>query len=207
MKLEDILIYSQSYQFRVYKTEGTGFESDFRDYVRRYGATNRKELKNFMDEQVLIYNQPGFIEEDPVSIPHLFEKKEDIEIAGFLAATIAWGRRPMILKNANRMMKLMGDSPFDFTMSANEEQLERLSDFVHRTFNGTDFKQFVLSLRNIYEKHQGLEQVFTQHQGKSDLQETISTFKEIFFEIPHEERTLKHVSDPKKNSAAKRINM
>ena len=160
-----------------------------------------------MDEQVLIYNQPGFIEEDPVSIPHLFEKKEDIEIAGFLAATIAWGRRPMILKNANRMMKLMGDSPFDFTMSANEEQLERLSDFVHRTFNGTDFKQFVLSLRNIYEKHQGLEQVFTQHQGKSDLQETISTFKEIFFEIPHEERTLKHVSDPKKNSAAKRINM
>ncbi len=100
---------------------------------------NPSELKSFLDEKVILYNNPNFIESDPVQIPHLFSQKEDIEIAGFLSATIAWGNRKMIIKNAHRMMDLMGNAPYDFVMSHNEYDLERLENFVHRTFNGGDF--------------------------------------------------------------------
>lgn len=168
---------------------------------------DKKDLKTLLDEKTLQYNQSFFIEEDPVSIPHQFENKEDIEIAGFLAATIAWGKRPMILKNANRMMMLMGNSPYDFIMSAKEDKLENLNSFVHRTFNGEDFKQFILSLKNIYLNHNGLEGIFDKYQTTDSLQPAIHELKNIFFEIPHLERTKKHVSDPMKGSAAKRINM
>lgn len=168
---------------------------------------SKKELKSFLDEKALQYNQSFFIDEDPISIPHLFSEKEDIEIAGFLAATIAWGKRPMILKNANRMMDLMGNSPFDFVMNSNSDQIEKLDGFVHRTFNGDDFKQFIISLRHIYQNHNGLEGVFNKHQSEDSLQNSIHHLKNIFFEVPHLERTKKHVSDPHKGSAAKRINM
>jgi uncharacterized protein (TIGR02757 family) len=168
---------------------------------------SKKDLKSFLDEKAIEYNQPFFIDEDPISIPHQFEIKEDIEISGFLAATIAWGKRPMILKNANRMMALMSNSPFDFLMSANSDQIEKLSPFVHRTFNGEDFKQFILSLRNIYQNHNGLEGIFNQFQDDHSLQNAIHELKRIFFEIEHLDRTKKHVSDPHKGSAAKRINM
>jgi hypothetical protein len=62
------------------------------------------DIKSFLDEKAGLYNRPAFITVDPVSIPHQFSKKEDIEISGFLTATIAWGQRTTILKNANRLM-------------------------------------------------------------------------------------------------------
>jgi uncharacterized protein (TIGR02757 family) len=93
----------------------------------------KSELKEFLDEKVELYNRPSFIELDPISIPHRYSKKEDIEISGFLAATIAWGNRKMILKNAERMMALLNDSPFDFIMNSDEQDLERIEGFVHRT--------------------------------------------------------------------------
>src|SRR5580765_5769309 len=96
------------------------------------------ELQSFLDEKVALYNNSNFIESDPVQIPHLYSIKEDIEIAGFLAATIAWGNRKMIINNAKKMMELMGNSPYDFVMSHTENQLEPLATFVHRTFNGQD---------------------------------------------------------------------
>jgi uncharacterized protein (TIGR02757 family) len=167
---------------------------------------NASELKDFLDEKVVLYNKPDFIDSDPIQIPHLFSRKEDIEIAGFLAATIAWGNRTMIIRNAHRMMELMGNSPYDFVMSYTGADLERLSSFVHRTFNGTDLITFVSALRNIYQNHQGLEQVFLRHAG-SDLQSAIHEFRKVFFEVEHSSRTMKHVSDPLNNSAAKRINM
>ena len=168
---------------------------------------NSSELKEFLDEKVALYNNPNFIESDPIQIPHLFTQKEDIEIAGFLSATIAWGNRKMIIKNAHRMMDLMGNSPYDFVISHNETQLERLESFVHRTFNGQDFTFFIKSLKNIYINHNGLETVFSKNQEQTSMQKSISEFKKIFFEIPHQYRTQKHVSDPMNNSAAKRINM
>jgi uncharacterized protein (TIGR02757 family) len=168
---------------------------------------NSSELKDFLDEKVELYNNPDFIESDPVQIPHLFSQKEDIEIAGFLSATIAWGNRKMIIKNSHRMMDQMGNTPYDFVMSHTENDLERLESFVHRTFNGTDFASFIRSLQHIYKNHGGLENVFSKHQELESTQKSIHEFKKIFFEIPHQYRTQKHISDPLNNSAAKRINM
>ena len=168
---------------------------------------NPSELKDFLDEKVLQYNTLDFIESDPVQIPHLFSQKEDIEIAGFLSATIAWGNRTMIIKNSHRMMDLMGNAPYDFIMSHTENDLERLESFVHRTFNGQDFVGFIKGLQHIYKNHGGLEAVFAKNQEPNSMQKSISEFKKIFFEIPHQYRTQKHISDPLNNSAAKRINM
>jgi uncharacterized protein (TIGR02757 family) len=167
---------------------------------------NKSELKDFLDEKVHLYNNPSFITSDPIQIPHRFTLKEDIEIAGFLSATIAWGNRTMIIKNASKMIDLMGNSPYDFVMSHDPEQLERFDNFVHRTFNATDFKTFVRGLKHIYQNHHGLEAVFISVENNS-VQKNISDFKKKFFEIEHEQRTQKHISDPLNNSAAKRINM
>ncbi|WP_396173886.1 TIGR02757 family protein [Flavobacterium sp.] len=168
---------------------------------------NESELKDFLDEKVDLYNHPNFIESDPIQIPHLYSLKKDIEIAGFLSATIAWGNRKMIITNAKKMMELMGNSPYDFVMNHQEHHLEGLENFVHRTFNGVDFQTFIQSLQHIYKNHGGLEAVFAKNQSVSDLQKSISAFKKVFFEIPHLSRTEKHISDPMNNSAAKRINM
>ncbi len=168
---------------------------------------NFSELKEFLDEKVILYNNPNFIESDPIQIPHLFSIKEDVEIAGFLAATISWGNRKMIIQNSHKMMQLMGNSPFDFVINHEENDLKNLQNFVHRTFNATDFEFFIKSLKNIYLNHQGLEAVFAKHQEAASMQKSISEFKNVFFEIDNPSRTHKHVSDPINNSAAKRINM
>ena len=167
----------------------------------------KTELKDFLDTKVELYNNRKFIESDPVQIPHLFSKKEDIEIIGFLTATIAWGNRKSIITNAKRMVNLLDQAPFEFIMQHQDTDLEKLLPFVHRTFNGYDFIQFVTSLKQIYTKHNGLEAVFAKHAEKDSLQNAIHQFKQLFFEQEHLPRSKKHVSDPLKNSAAKRINM
>ncbi|MCK8480684.1 TIGR02757 family protein [Psychroserpens algicola] len=168
---------------------------------------NQKDLKEFLDAKVEQYNHPRFIESDPIQIPHQFSKKEDIEIAGFLTATIAWGNRKSIITNAHKMMQLLDQAPYDFIMNHNANDLDKFHGFVHRTFNSDDFIQFVKSLKHLYANHNGLEAVFLKHAKKDTLQHAIHEFKHYFFEIEHLERSKKHVSDPLKNSAAKRINM
>ena len=165
------------------------------------------ELRDFLNEKVLQYNRPAFIEMDPIQIPHEYEEKEDIEIAGFMAAVIAWGNRVSIIKSARKMMSLMGNSPYGFVMEHREEQLERMAGFVHRTFNSLDLIYFVQALRHLYLHHEGLEGVFRKYQTESSLQIAIHQLKRIFFEPPHPARTTKHLPDPLKGSAAKRINM
>jgi uncharacterized protein (TIGR02757 family) len=168
---------------------------------------NKTELKEFLDEKVEKYNRPAFIEHDPISIPHLFTIKEDIEIAGFLAATIAWGNRTMILRNANRMIAYLDDSPYDFIMNHSESDLERISTVIHRTFNAADFIYFIKALKYIYKTQNGLEGIFDQYRTQDSLQPAIHQFRNIFFELPHNPKTERHVSDPYKGSAAKKINM
>lgn len=170
---------------------------------------SKNELNEFLNEKYNLYNNLKFIETDPIQIPHLFTTKEDIEIAGFLTATIAWGQRVTIINNATRMMKLMGSSPYDFLMRAKEKDLIRFNDFVHRTFNGVDAVFFMKSLQNIYKKHEGLEQVFvsTEPEGDSPLLYAIMNFRNIFFSIPSPSRSGKHVSNPAENSSAKRLCM
>ena len=167
----------------------------------------KKELKEFLDEKVELYNRPDFIETDPIQIPHSFSIKEDIEISGFLVATIAWGNRKMIINNGKKLMNLMGNSPYDFILSHKEVDLEKMDSFVHRTFNSIDVVTFIKGLKHIYQNYNGLESVFAKNSERNSNQKSISEFKKVFFEIPHQQRTTKHISDPQNNSAAKRINM
>jgi uncharacterized protein (TIGR02757 family) len=167
----------------------------------------KSELKEFLDSKVLQYNNPAFIESDPIQIPHRYSLKEDIEISSFLTATIAWGNRKMIIKNANKMMELLGNSPYDFVMNHKTSDLDKFDGFVHRTFNSEDFKYFIKSLKNIYLNYEGIESVFQKHVDETNIQPAIHKFKTIFFSINHHRRTQKHVGDPMKGSAAKRINM
>ena len=165
------------------------------------------ELKEFLDLKANHYQSQDFISADPIQIPHRFTKKEDVEIAGFLAATIAWGNRTSIIKNANKMMKLMDEAPFDFIVNHQTSDLDVFDGFVHRTFNATDLKYFVQAIKNLYVNKGGLEFCITQHVSKMPLQTALHHFKKDFFELPHELRTEKHLADPLKGSAAKRINM
>lgn len=165
------------------------------------------DIKEFLDEKALQYNSPAFIESDPVSIPHGYDLKEDIEISGFLTATIAWGNRTMILRNGGQLMELMDHAPHDFVLNHAEKDLRRFRGFVHRTFNDTDLVYFIESLRNIYLNHGGLEPVFSCHCTETSTQPAIQHFREYFFSLPHNPRTRKHVASPAEGSAAKRINM
>lgn len=167
----------------------------------------KSELKEFLDEKAYQYENNDFIGSDPIQIPHSFSKKEDVEISGFLASTIAWGNRKMIINNATKMMDLMGNSPFDFVINHQESDLDYFNDFVHRTFNSEDFKCFIRSLKNIYINHGGLENALKIKDNSDNYKTAISNFKELFFEIDHLPRTQKHVSNPMKGSASKRINM
>jgi uncharacterized protein (TIGR02757 family) len=168
---------------------------------------NKSDLKEFLDEKVILYNNPKFIESDPIQIPHLFTKKEDIEIAAFLTATISWGNRTMIIKNALKMMELFDNAPHDFVLNHQERDLKSLEGFVHRTFNAIDLQQFIKSLQHIYKRHQGLENVLSIKDTSTTYKDAIHYLKQVFFEVAHQQRTQKHISDPLKNSAAKRINM
>lgn len=164
-------------------------------------------LKEFLDEKVAQYQRPEFIINDPLQIPHRFEKKEDIEIAGFFAAILAWGNRKSIIQNAEKILQRMGNSPFDFIMNSKSFNLTKGIEFKHRTFNETDLQYFFTSLQNIYLNHGGLESVFRIQAQDHSLQQGISYFKSVFFELPHQKRTEKHIADPMTGSAAKRLNM
>ena len=168
---------------------------------------SQEDLKVFLDEKVILYNNPEFITSDPIQVPHAFTKKEDIEIAGFIAATIAWGNRKMIINNAKKFMTLLDNAPHDFIMNHSEDEINKLDHFVHRTFNHIDAKYFIKALKHIYTHHNGLENAFAKANTSHNLQHAISNFKQVFFEIEHPQRTQKHISDPLKGSAAKRINM
>jgi uncharacterized protein (TIGR02757 family) len=165
------------------------------------------ELKDFLEAKVIQYNTIGFIETDPISLPHRYTLKEDIEVAGFLVASIAWGNRKMILTSGHRMMEMMSDSPYDFIMNHEDYHLDKLAGFVHRTFNSVDFIHFIKALQHIYIHKQGLEGVFDLYQTNESLQPAIHQLYKVFFETPHCQRTVKHISDPFKGSAAKKINM
>jgi uncharacterized protein (TIGR02757 family) len=168
----------------------------------------KEELKSFLEEKYHQYNQPEFILTDPVQVPKKFSDARDIEIAGFFSATLAWGQRCTIIRNASRLMRLMGHAPFDFVMGHGKKDLEVFNSFVHRTFNGTDTIFFIQSLQHIYKKYGSLGALFTQaYQENQSVKEALAFFRAEFFSSPHPARTGKHISDVNRNSAAKRLNM
>lgn len=167
-----------------------------------------EKIQSFLDQKYLSFNHPVFIETDPIQVPAQFSTKENIEIAGFLAATLAWGQRPTIIRNALNLVSMMNNDPIDFLLHTEEEEWNGFADFKHRTFNGTDCRYFMKALRNIYQNHGGLEPVFTKgFQADGIIYSALIHFRKVFFELEHEHRTEKHVSDVEKGAAAKRLNM
>lgn len=166
-----------------------------------------KILKELLDEKYFQFNNTAFIETDPISIPHQFSKKEDIEIAGFLVATIAWGQRKSIINNGNKLMRLMNNEPHDFILNFSKTDEKRFADFVHRTFNPTDCVFFLKSLKNIYVNHGGLENAFSISKNDTDIKQAIINFRNTFLSIQYPARTAKHLSNPESKSSAKRLCM
>lgn len=161
-----------------------------------------------LNELADFYNSPAFIPPDPIAIPHEYSRKEDIEIAGFLSATLAWGNRKTIQNSARKLLRLMDNSPYDFVINYKLEDLKGFESFVHRTFNGIDAIFFISSLANIYRNHEGLESVFNKgFQDSESISGAINYFRNIFLSTDHLPRSEKHISSPAGGSAAKRLNM
>jgi len=174
---------------------------------------NLLEINHFLNENYLKYNNKSFIESDPICIPHLFSKKEDIEISAFLMATIAWGNRKSIINNGNKLMEWMDYCPYQFILNHSTNDLKPFKKFVHRTFNGQDCLFFIQSLKNIYIKHNGLEAAFSlnsksiNNKTENEIKIRIVNFRNIFLEPKHLHRSDKHISNPDKKSSAKRLCM
>ncbi len=167
-----------------------------------------RDIYEILNNKVKQYNTYEFIETDPISIPHMFTKKEDIEISGFLTAIISWGRRTAILKSARQLMALMDDSPYDFLISASDKELKRFSTFVYRTFNSDDCLFIISALRNIYLSSETLEMIANQsfkYNGR--IIDVITGIRNAMLHTPHLKRSEKHLANPLTGSAAKRINM
>lgn len=160
------------------------------------------ELKAFLNFKAEQYENTDFIDSDPIQIPHRFSKKEDIEISGFLLSTIAWGNRTMIIKNGNKLMELMENEPHQYILDFTSRDLA----FVHRTFNSQDLDFYLRSLQNLY-RNGGLEQAFSIHPEIEGMKGRIVNFRTKFLLEEHEKRSEKHISNPLKNSACKRLNM
>jgi uncharacterized protein (TIGR02757 family) len=165
-----------------------------------------EKLKIFLDAKVDYYNQPLFIEKDPISVPHQFSKKQDIEIAALFAATFAWGNRTTIINKAKELMTLMDDAPHQFITQHKAADLKPFLNFKHRTFNADDAIYFIYFLQQHYLKSESLETAFFPNK-KTDVAAGLNHFKQQFFQYPHLQRTQKHVSAPKQQSACKRLNM
>jgi uncharacterized protein (TIGR02757 family) len=168
---------------------------------------NLNEIKSFLDEKVIRFNQPSFIKTDPIQVPRKFSEKENIEISAFLTATIAWGNRQAIIKNALHLMSMMDNRPNDFIIHSSESEMAKLGQFVHRTFNGHDCIYFIRSLKNLYKNYGGLQQVFTVgFRQQQTVKSALEHFHSLFFELEGE-RTRKHVSNVAKGASGKRLNM
>ncbi|MFL5809346.1 MAG: TIGR02757 family protein [Flavisolibacter sp.] len=169
-----------------------------------------KRLKDFLDKKVKEYNQPSFIAADPVSIPHLFSKKQDIEIAAFFASIFAWGNRTTIISKSRQLMELMDNAPYDFIRTHEENDLRRLLQFKHRTFNLTDLLYFILFLQHHYKSSRSLECAFSKWMDKEDvnIEKALIGFHDYFFSLQDAPlRTKKHIATPHRRSTCKRLNM
>ena len=166
------------------------------------------ELKDYLDTKADLYNRPEFIETDPIQVPHLFSKQEDIEIAAFLTATLAWGQRKTIISKSRKLLELMDNQPFEFIINAGEREYARFENFCHRTFNFTDTLYFMHALKYLYMQQGGLRTVFEKgFHLHHDARNALVYFRKMFLEQDHPHRTAKHISNVSCGSSAKRLNM
>lgn len=168
---------------------------------------NFEYLKNFLDQKVLLYNRPQFIENDPICIPHSYDEDEDIEIMGFFAAIFAWGQRPTIINKCKELSQRMDNAPYQFITQHKEEHLKQLIGFKHRTFNDTDLLYCIDFFKRHYARHSTLETAFFPSEGMT-VEDGLNYFQHYFFDYPDApSRTRKHIPNPLRKSACKRLNM
>ncbi len=176
--------------------------------MERYFNLSREELCNLLEELHDRYNRPEFIEDDPISVPHSFSSRDDREVAGLLASTIAWGNRKAIVKSAHRMMQYMDNAPSDFVRNASDRELAMLKSYVHRTFNGEDFIDFVRGVRGICERFGGIGNfVEERYVTTGSMAQVLSDFRREFLACDHNPHCEKHLSSIDKGAACKRLNM
>ena len=172
------------------------------------GSFDRETLRELLERLHDTYNRPEFIPDDPISVPHRFTDPADREIAGFFAATIAWGSRPQIVRNGHRLMRYMDDAPADFVRHASERELAGLDAFVHRTFRGSDARDFVRALRRLDTCYGGLGGFFeNRYAATGDLPTVLADFRREFFKAEHAPRCEKHLSSIERGAACKRLCM
>lgn len=170
----------------------------------------KKEVKRLLDQAVLRYNQPDFIVDDPISIPHQFSRQQDREIIGFWVAMLAWGQRKTIINKATELINLMDGAPHDFVVNHQEDDLQRFLSFKHRTFQVIDTLYFLQFLQWYYRQHDSLEDAFARHltSDAPHVGPALRGFHELFFSLPHApQRTRKHIATPARKSSCKRLNM
>lgn len=173
-----------------------------------YNDMSYEQIRELLESLHDKFNCEEFIEADPISVPHSFSRREDREIAGLLASTIAWGNRKAIVKSAHRMMRYMDNAPYDFVVNASEQELQSLTSYVHRTFNGEDFKDFVVAMRHIIERWGGIGEFFEQrYEATGDLRSVLSEFRREFHAAEHNPHSEKHISSIDKGAACKRLCM
>ena len=167
------------------------------------------DLKKFLDQSYLRYNNPSFISNDPISIPHRFTKLQDIEISGFWVAMLAWGQRKTIINKGLELLQLMDHAPYDFVLNCSDTDLKKITSFKHRTFNSTDTLYFVDFFKRFYQRHDSLEEAFFPRGMEfKDMKQALTNFHNLFFDSRYApNRTRKHIATPERNSACKRINM
>lgn len=167
------------------------------------------EIADLLEEMYIKYNVPGFIENDPICIPHQFIKKQDIEISGFFAAILAWGQRKTIIAKCQDLLARMDNSPHDFILNHSEEDIKGFLDFKHRTFNATDTLYFIAWLKHHYAVHDSLESAFLPFSEAAWLAfDGLAHFHTSFFSLEYApNRTRKHVATPLRGSSCKRLNM
>lgn len=176
--------------------------------MERYSNLSREELRDLLETLHDRYNRPEFIENDPISVPHSFSSRDDREVAGLLASTIAWGNRKAIVKSARRMMQYMDNAPADFVRNASERELALLESYVHRTFNGRDFIDFVRGVRGLCERFGGIGNfVEERYEVTGSMAQVLSDFRREFFACDHNPHCEKHLSSIDKGAACKRLNM
>ena len=173
-----------------------------------FSDMSREEMCDLLERLHDRYNNESFIEADPISVPHSFTSTVDREVAGFLAATIAWGNRRAIVQSAHRMMRYMDNAPEDFVRNATQSDMEYLRTYVHRTFNGVDFQDFVRGLRHIITKWGSVGNYFeSRYEEHGDLRPVFSDFRRDFFAVEHDVHCEKHLSSIDKGAACKRLCM
>ncbi len=178
--------------------------------IKNAASAKQKRICEYLDELVQRFEQPSFIEVDPIAVAHKFSRKQDIEIAGFIAASFAWGQRPTILAKSRAFLERMGESPYDFILNHEEKDRAVFEDFVHRTFQPIDALYFLDRLQRHYRENESLETMFSSglQSGETDVGSALRNFHETFFDVEYApQRTRKHVATPARKSSCKRLNM